>query len=143
MCRLRLREAVPVHRKGRLPRGRPGDEAMISMGRQIPAVRRSRRPRARPGLVPIDAGCVNLPLLYTLEVAVRTKIVIDDRLMAEALRATGLRTKREVVEAGLRLRARQEAAAELFGAIGWRGDLDAERRDEPARRPDRRAAIRG
>ncbi|HEX6011407.1 MAG TPA: type II toxin-antitoxin system VapB family antitoxin [Geminicoccaceae bacterium] len=62
----------------------------------------------------------------------RTKIVIDDELMAEALRATGLRTKREAVEAGLRLlarRARQVAAADLFGTVDWRGDLDAERRD--------------
>ena len=73
----------------------------------------------------------------------RTKIVIDDRLMAEALRATGLRTKREVVEAGLRLRARQGGAGGVFGAIGWRGGLGAQGRDEPARRPDRRAAIRG
>jgi Arc/MetJ family transcription regulator len=62
----------------------------------------------------------------------RTNIVIDDTLMAEALRATGLRTKREVVEAGLRLlarHARQAAAADLFGTVDWEGDLDAERRD--------------
>jgi Arc/MetJ family transcription regulator len=64
---------------------------------------------------------------------VRTNIVIDDALMAEALRATGLTTKREAVEAGLRLlarHARQAAAADLFGAIEWQGDLDAERLDE-------------
>ena len=30
----------------------------------------------------------------------RTNIVIDDQLMAEALKATGLKTKREVVEMG-------------------------------------------
>lgn len=65
----------------------------------------------------------------------RTTIVIDDAVMAEALEATGLQTKREAVEAGLRLlarRARQAAAADLFGTIDWRGDLDTERRDEPA-----------
>ena len=65
----------------------------------------------------------------------RTNIVIDDALMAEVLRATGLKTKREAVEAGLRLlarRARQAGvAAELFGTVEWRGDLDAERRDAP------------
>lgn len=63
----------------------------------------------------------------------RTNIVIDDAVMAEALRATGLRTKREAVEAGLRLlarRARQAAAADLFGTVDWQDDLDAERRDE-------------
>jgi Arc/MetJ family transcription regulator len=62
----------------------------------------------------------------------RTNIVIDDRLMAEALRATGLKTEHEAVEAGLRLlarRTRQTAAAELFGAVDWQGNLDAERRD--------------
>jgi Arc/MetJ family transcription regulator len=73
----------------------------------------------------------------------RTNIVIDDALMAEALAATGLKTKREAVEAGLRLlarRARQASAAELFGAVDWRGDLDADRRDSPRRRRDRAAA---
>lgn len=63
----------------------------------------------------------------------RTNIVIDDAIMADALEATGIKTKREAVEAGLRLlarRARQAAAADLFGAIDWQGDLDAERRDD-------------
>jgi Arc/MetJ family transcription regulator len=62
----------------------------------------------------------------------RMNIDIDDDLMAEALKATGLKTKRETVEAGLRLlarRARQAAAADLFGAVEWAGDLDADRRD--------------
>jgi Arc/MetJ family transcription regulator len=74
----------------------------------------------------------------------RTNIVIDDALMAEALRATGLKTKREAVEAGLRLlarRARQASAAELFGAVEWRGDLDAERSDGARPRRRGRAAV--
>jgi Arc/MetJ family transcription regulator len=73
----------------------------------------------------------------------RTNIVIDDTLIAEALRATGLKTKREAVEAGLRLlarRARQAAAADLFGQIEWRGDLGAERLDSPVRRRNSRTA---
>lgn len=42
----------------------------------------------------------------------RTNIVIDDQLMEETLRVTGLKTKREVVELGLRtlLRLRQQEA---------------------------------
>jgi Arc/MetJ family transcription regulator len=32
----------------------------------------------------------------------RTNIVIDDKLMQEALRVSGLKTKREAVEQGLR-----------------------------------------
>ena len=63
----------------------------------------------------------------------RTNIEIDDALLAEAMAATGLRTKRKVVEAGLRLlarRRRQADARELFGRIGWEGDLHRERLDE-------------
>jgi Arc/MetJ family transcription regulator len=64
----------------------------------------------------------------------RTNIDINDRLMAEAMEATGLRTKRETVEAALRLlarRKRQASALALFGQIEWQGDLDAQRRDAP------------
>jgi Arc/MetJ family transcription regulator len=64
----------------------------------------------------------------------RTSIEIDDTLLAEAMAATGLRTKRKVVEAGLRLLARhkqQANARELFGRIRWQGDLHRERLDEP------------
>jgi Arc/MetJ family transcription regulator len=63
----------------------------------------------------------------------RTSIEIDDTLLAEAMAATGLRTKRKVVEAGLRLLARhkrQANARELFGRIRWQGDLHRERLDE-------------
>jgi Arc/MetJ family transcription regulator len=62
----------------------------------------------------------------------RTNIDIDDRLMAEAMAATGLRTKRETVEAALRLLAQRKLQADtqkLFGRVAWEGDLDAERRD--------------
>ena len=62
----------------------------------------------------------------------RMNIVIDDKLMAAALRATGLSTKREVVELGLKtvLRLRQQAEIKkLRGKITWEGDLDAMRRD--------------
>lgn len=62
----------------------------------------------------------------------RTNIVIDDKLMADTLRATGLKTKREVVELGLRtlLRLKQQAGIrKLRGKIAWEGDLDAMRRD--------------
>ena len=57
----------------------------------------------------------------------RTKIVIDDKLMNEALRATGLTTKREVVEEGLKLlitRNKQQAIRKLRGKLKWEGDLD-------------------
>jgi Arc/MetJ family transcription regulator len=62
----------------------------------------------------------------------RTNIVIDDRLMAEAMRASGLRTKRAVVEKALKLLIqlqRQEEIADLFGKLRWEGDLEQSRRD--------------
>ena len=56
----------------------------------------------------------------------RTNIVIDERLMRSALRASGLPTKRAVVEAALRLlvdiRA-QTKIRRLRGAVRWEGDL--------------------
>lgn len=56
----------------------------------------------------------------------RTNIVIDDSLMAEALAATGLKTKKEAVELGLRtlIRLRQQAAIRGYrGKLAWEGDL--------------------
>jgi Arc/MetJ family transcription regulator len=66
----------------------------------------------------------------------RTNIVIDDKLMKAALRATGLKTKREVVELGLRtlvsLRA-QEEIRQFRGKLRWEGDLDAMRTGRDSR----------
>ena len=62
----------------------------------------------------------------------RTNIVIDDALMADAIAATGAQTKREVVELGLKalVRLRDQAGIKAFrGKLGWDGDLDAMRRD--------------
>lgn len=63
----------------------------------------------------------------------RTNIVIDDKLMKDTLRVTGLKTKREVVELGLRtlLRLRQQEEIRRFrGKLAWEGDLDAMRTDQ-------------
>jgi len=62
----------------------------------------------------------------------RTNIVIDDKLMDDTLKATGLKTKREAVELGLRtlLRLQEQAQIkQLRGKLIWEGDLDAMRRD--------------
>lgn len=62
----------------------------------------------------------------------RTNIVIDDDLMEQVQRATGLKTKREAVELGLRtlLRLRrQQEIRRLRGRLHWQGDLDAMRSD--------------
>ena len=56
----------------------------------------------------------------------RTNIEIDDKLMKQAMKASGVATKKAAVEAGLALlvsiRA-QEGIRELFGKVQWEGDL--------------------
>jgi Arc/MetJ family transcription regulator len=62
----------------------------------------------------------------------RKTIQIDDKLMREALRATGLRTKRDAVEEALRtlLRLKSgEAIRRERGKLNWQGDLNAMRTD--------------
>jgi len=62
----------------------------------------------------------------------RTNIEIDDDLIAEAMKATGARTKREAVELGLRALLRLQGQArirEYRGKLNWVGDLDAMRTD--------------
>ena len=62
----------------------------------------------------------------------RTNIVIDDALIAEAMQLSGARTKREAVEQSLRLLVqlkRQEQLRTGRGKLSWVGDLEAMRRD--------------
>ncbi len=62
----------------------------------------------------------------------RTNIVIDDQLMADALKATGLKTKREVVEMGLKtlIKLKQQEKIKAFkGKLKWEGNLEEMRRD--------------
>lgn len=57
----------------------------------------------------------------------RTNIDIDDDLMSDALRATGLKTKKDAVELGLRtlIELNKQAAIKNFrGKLAWSGDLD-------------------
>lgn len=66
----------------------------------------------------------------------RSTIVIDDALIAEAMAATGAATKREAVEIGLkalvRLR-RQAGIRDVRGKLPWRGGLEAMRTDIAAK----------
>ena len=62
----------------------------------------------------------------------RIDVVIADGLMDEALKVSGLKTKREVIEEGLRLLVqtrRQGRIRRLRGALTWEGSLDEMRRD--------------
>jgi Arc/MetJ family transcription regulator len=56
----------------------------------------------------------------------RTNIVIDDDLMDEAQKVTGIKTKKELVELGLKtlIRLKKQAAIKGFrGKLTWEGDL--------------------
>lgn len=62
----------------------------------------------------------------------RTNIVLDEELVAEAMRRTGIKTKRGVVEEALKTLVRlkrQEEIRQLRGKLHWEGDLDEMRRD--------------
>lgn len=63
----------------------------------------------------------------------RTNIVIDDKLMSVALKTSGLNTKREVVEEGLRLLVKvknQSKLKKLRGKLKWEGNLEEMRMDK-------------
>jgi Arc/MetJ family transcription regulator len=66
----------------------------------------------------------------------RTNIEIDQDLVAGAMAALGVKTKREAVTIALErvlMIERQKAALETLRGIGWDGDLDEMRTDGPAR----------
>ena len=63
----------------------------------------------------------------------RTNIVIDDRLMREAITVSGCKTKKETVEEGLKLlitMRKQAGIRKMRGKLNWEGDLDAMRTDK-------------
>lgn len=69
----------------------------------------------------------------TLGDIMRTNIVIDDKLMSVALKTSGLNTKREVVEEGLRLLVKvksQSKLKKLRGKLKWEGNLEEMRMDK-------------
>jgi Arc/MetJ family transcription regulator len=72
-----------------------------------------------------------------MEPRVRTNIMLDDALVAEAMARTGIKTKRALVEEALRTLVRlkrQEEIRELRGQLHWEGDLDEMRRNRDPRR---------
>ena len=60
----------------------------------------------------------------------RTNIELDEQLVQQAMRSSGVRTKRAAVEAGLRLLVKthsQAAIRKLRGKVHWEGDLNKSR----------------
>jgi len=63
----------------------------------------------------------------------RTNVVIDDFLMKSALEVSGLKTKKDTIEAGLKLLVRlnaQEKIKHFRGKLKWVGDLNEMRTDK-------------
>ena len=57
----------------------------------------------------------------------RTNIEIDNKLMDEAIKVSGLKTKKETVELGLKTLVRlkkQENIRRFRGRLEWTGNLD-------------------
>ena len=66
----------------------------------------------------------------------RTNIEIDDKLMRQAMRTSGARTKRAAVEEGLRLLIQtrsQRSIRRLRGKVRWDGELEESRLSRVAR----------
>jgi len=64
---------------------------------------------------------------------VRTNVVIDEALVEAGLQATGLKTRRDLIDFALRdllRRKSQRALMELKGTVTWEGDLDRLRRSD-------------
>ena len=62
----------------------------------------------------------------------RTNIEIDDKLMNEVLKITGLRTKKQAVQLGLEtlIKLKKQAEIKRFrGKLSWSGDLNEMRSD--------------
>jgi Arc/MetJ family transcription regulator len=78
-------------------------------------------------------GVYNEQLSYTsqwLLFTMRTNIDIDDGLLAEAMRLSGLKTKKAVVDKALQkliMLHRQAAIRELRGKLKWEGNLEESR----------------
>jgi Arc/MetJ family transcription regulator len=62
----------------------------------------------------------------------RTNIIVDDDLMKEAMALSNIKTKKAVVEFGLKLLVqikKQEQIKSLRGKLNWNGDLETMRLD--------------
>jgi len=63
----------------------------------------------------------------------RTNVVINDELMKSALELSGLKTKKDAIEAGLKLLVQLKSLSKISeyrGKLKWVGDLDRMRTDK-------------
>ena len=63
----------------------------------------------------------------------RTNIVLDEKLVHDALKATGQKTRRELVDYALRELLRQESQKRILklkGTVHWEGNLSSMRQGQ-------------
>ena len=75
-----------------------------------------------------DIMCINIEGGSEVK---RTNIVLDDELVKEGMKATGIKTKRALIDHALRELLRHESQTEILklkGNIDWKGNLDEWRR---------------
>jgi Arc/MetJ family transcription regulator len=98
-------------------------------------IERCPKSETPPGPIAALAAAFNVSMCImsanrTHGLAMRTNIEIDDELIREALRVSGLKTKRAAVEAGLKALirlSRQKKILDLAGKVHWEGNLDESR----------------
>jgi Arc/MetJ family transcription regulator len=69
--------------------------------------------------------------VYRKEIAMRTNIVLDDKLVNNCIKATGIKTKKSLIDYALKELLRhkeQKKILELKGKITWEGSLDEMRK---------------
>jgi Arc/MetJ family transcription regulator len=65
----------------------------------------------------------------------RTNIVLDEKLVCEGLKTTGLKTQRALIDFALKELVRREKQSDLLklkGQVHWTGDLSAMRKTRTA-----------
>jgi Arc/MetJ family transcription regulator len=82
------------------------------------------------GMNGADAACIHLPTSINVYAMKRTNIVLDEKLVRQGLRSTGMKTRRALVDYALRELVRREKQVGLLalkGKIRWEGNLEAMR----------------
>jgi Arc/MetJ family transcription regulator len=72
-------------------------------------------------------------VIHIEEATMRTNVVIDDTLMESALKTSGIKTKREAIEEGLKLLIQiksQKKIKKFRGKLKWTGNLEEMRTDK-------------
>jgi Arc/MetJ family transcription regulator len=98
---------------------------------------RTSRARPRPwvvlgrlGILNLDPACIHQKAVHHVYAMKRTNIVLDEKLVRQGLRSTGMKTRRALVDYALRELVRREKQVGLLalkGKIRWEGDLEAMR----------------